>query len=104
MPRPFSVLFLIVVARDAVIVPASDATLLETGVLSRRDRGHSGQVSREVLSGRARSERRALRWFQTESLCDACCWVRRKKLQLMAVTPSRWIARHITKEVKPCRL
>src|ERR1700730_18679960 len=30
------------------------------------------------------------------NLCVVCCWVRRKNSLLTDVSPSRWIARHIT--------
>jgi hypothetical protein len=92
---------LVLIASRAVEVSGSHAALLETGGLSYTGRDRSCRAFRRAPCRYERRGGRALLSFLMESPCDACCLVRRKKSVLMGVSPSRWIARHITKGKRP---
>ena len=83
-------------------MPASHAALLETGAENRTGRDRSCRAFRRALCRYGRRGGRASLSFLMENPYGACCLVRRKKSLLMGVSPSRWIARHITKgNVRP---
>jgi len=94
---PFALLPLVMVTSGAVILSRLHTTLPETYGRSRTDRDHSCQVSRRVLSRNGSRGNPRLTLVSDGNPFRRLLLGSKKNSLFTAVSPFKWIARHIRK-------
>jgi len=94
---PFALLPLVMVTSGAVILSRLHTTLPETYGRSRTDRDHSYQVSRRVLSRNGSRGNPRLTLVSDGNPFRRLLLGSKKNSLFTAVSPFKWIARHIRK-------